>query len=251
VGRLRRRRLAYVTNDYGPTYLYHNRQNGTFEEVGGPSGTGLGPNGQVLRKHGFGDFDNDGWLNILVANGNFSSLLDTLPKQHRFAEPIQLFRNRGNRTFEEMADVARLNAGRLYSRRGTAFGDINNDGRLDAVVFNAGAPPSVFLNETKNANHRVLFRLIGTKSNRSAVGARVRVSTPKLTQIDEVHAGGSYNSTSDTRLHFGLGSEPTMNKIEVFWPSGLRQEFHDIPADAIYEIKEGEPIRKTTRLPVL
>jgi hypothetical protein len=77
------------------------------------------------------------------------------------------------------------------------------------------------------------------------------VSTSKLTPIDEVHAGGSYNSTSDTRLYFGLGSEPTMNKIEVFWPSGLRQEFHDIPADAIYEIKEGEPIRKTTQFPVL
>lgn len=197
---------------------------------------------------GFGDFDNDGWLDILVADGNFSSLLDTLPKQDRFAEPIQLFRNRGNRTFEEIADEAGLNPGRLYSRRGTASGDINNDGNLDVVVFNANAPPSVFLNETKNANHRVLFRLIGAKSNRAAVGARVRVTTSKMLQIDEVHAGGSYNSTDDTRLHFGLGSEPIMNKIEVFWPSGLRQEFQDIPADAIYEIKESEPIRKITQL---
>ena len=297
----------YVTNDYGATYLYHNRQNGTFEEVGGPSGTGLGPDGQgygnmavafgdfdrdgkldmfVTRADnqpaslywnqgdhfldvahdagiasltkarvkwgtGFGDFDNDGWPDILVANGNFSSLLDALPKQDRFAEPMQLFRNRGNSTFEEIADEAGLNAGRLYSRRGTAFGDINNDGNLDVVIFNANAPPSIFLNETKNANHRVLFRLIGTKSNRAAVGARVRVTTSKMTQIDEVHAGGSYNSTSDTRLHFGLGSEPTMNKIEVFWPSRLRQDFRDVPADAIYEIKEGEPIRKITQLPAL
>jgi hypothetical protein len=297
----------YVTNDYGETYLYHNRQNGTFEEVGGPSGTGLGPDGQgygnmavafgdfdrdgkldmfVTRADnqpaslywnqgdhfldvahetgiasltkalvkwgaGFGDFDNDGWPDILVANGNFSSLLDSLPKQDRFAEPMQLFRNRGNSTFEEIADEAGLNAGRLYSRRGTAFGDINNDGKLDVVVFNVNAPPSVFLNETKNANHRVLFRLVGTKSNRAAVGARVRVTTSKMTQIDEVHAGGSYNSTSDTRLHFGLGNEPTMNKIDIFWPSGLRQEFHDVQADAIYEIKEGEPIRKITQLPAL
>ena len=295
----------YVTNDYGATYLYHNRQNGTFEEVGGPSGTGLGPDGQgygnmavafgdfdrdgkldmfVTRADnqpaslywnqgdhfldvaheagiasltkarvkwgtGFGDFDNDGWPDILVANGNFSSLLDSLPKQDRFAEPIQLFRNRGDSSFEEIADEAGLNVGRLYSRRGTAFGDINNDGKLDVVVFNANAPPSVFLNETKNANHRVLFRLVGTKSNRAAIGARVRVTTSKMTQIDEVHGGGSYNSTSDTRLHFGLGSEPTMNKVEIFWPSGLRQEFHDVPADAIYEIKEGEPIRKITQLP--
>ena len=297
----------YVTNDFGRTFLYHNRHNGTFEEVGSPSGTGLGPDGQgygnmagdfgdfdrdgkldlfvtradnqpaslywnqgdyfldIARKAGiasltmapvkwgtgFGDFDNDGWLDILVANGNFSSLLDTLPKQVRFAEPIQLFRNRGNLTFEEVADEAGLNTGRLYSRRGTAFGDINNDGKLDVVVFNANAPPSVFLNETINSNHRVLFRLIGRKSNRLAIGASVRVTTSKMTQIGEVRGGGSYNSTNDTRLHFGLGSEATINKLEVLWPSGLRQEFSEIQADAIYEIKEGEPIRKTTQLPAL
>jgi enediyne biosynthesis protein E4 len=298
----------FVTNDFGWTLLYHNRHNGTFEELGSSSGTGLGPDGEgygnmagafadfdrdgkldlfVTRADnqpaslywnqgddhfvdvaskagiasktlapvkwgaGFGDFDNDGWPDILVAEGNFSSLLDTLPKEVRFAEAIQLFRNRGNMTFEEIADEAGLNAGQLYSRRGTAFGDINNDGKLDVVIFNAGAPPSVFLNETKNANHRVLFRLIGTKSNRAAIGARMRITTPKMTQIDEVHAGGSYNSTDDTRLHFGLGSEATMNKVEVFWPSGLRQEFNDIPADAIYEIKEGEAIRKTTQFPPL
>jgi hypothetical protein len=297
----------YVTNDFGRTYLYHNLHNGSFEEVGSPTGTGLGADGQsygnmaaafgdfdrdgkldifvtradnqpaslywnqgdhfedVARKAGiagptlapvkwgagFGDFDNDGWLDILVANGNFSSLMDTLPKEVRFAEAIQLFRNRGNLTFEEIADQAGLNSGRLYSRRGTAFGDINNDGQLDVVIFNAGAPPSVFLNETRNSNHRVLFRLIGTKSNRGAVGARVTVITSKMTQVDEVHAGGSYNSTSDARLHFGLGSEATINKIQVSWPSGLGQEFKDVSGDAIYEIKEGDPIRKTTQLPPL
>jgi hypothetical protein len=297
----------YVTNDFGRSYLYHNRHNGTFEEVGSPTGTGLGADGQsygnmaavfgdfdrdgkldvfvtradnqpaslywnqgdhfedIARKAGiagptlapvkwgagFGDFDNDGWPDILVANGNFSSLMDTLPKEVRFAETIQLFRNRGDLTFEEVADQAGLNSGQLYSRRGTAFGDINNDGQLDVVIFNAGAPPSVFLNETRNANHRVLFRLIGKKSNRAAIGARVSVTTSKMTQIDEVHAGGSYNSTSDTRLHFGLGSEATLSKIQVFWPSGLRQEFTDIPGDAIYEIKEGESIRKTKQLPAL
>ena len=295
----------YVTNDYGTTFMYHNRQNGTFEDVAMLMGIAVGPEGRgygnmaadfadfdrdgkldlfVTRADdqpaslywnkgdyfldiageagiagptkapvkwgtGFGDFDNDGWPDIIVANGNFSSLLDTLPKEYRFAEPIQLFRNRGNLTFDEIADEAGLNNGLLHSRRGTAFGDIDNDGKLDVVVFNADAPPSVFLNETRNSNHRVLFRLIGTKSNRGAIGARVSVSTTKMTQIDEVHAGGSYNSTNDTRLHFGLGDEPTIKKIEVLWPSGLRQEFSQIPADGIYEIKEGDGIRKISSLP--
>jgi hypothetical protein len=297
----------YVTNDYGPTYMYHNRQNGTFEEVGMATGTAIGPDGRgygnmaadfgdfdrdgkldlfvtradnqpaslylnqgdyfidVARKAGiavpttvpvkwgtgFADFDNDGWPDILVANGNFSSLLDILPKEYKFAEPIQLFRNQGKLTFDDVADKAGLNSGRPYSRRGTAIGDINNDGQLDTVIFNVNSPPSVFLNETKNSNHRVLFRLIGTKSNRGAIGVRVRITTSKMTQIDEVHAGGSYNSTNDTRLHFGLGSEATIEKIEVHWPSGLRQEFSEIPADAIYECKEGEPIRKIAPLPAL
>jgi enediyne biosynthesis protein E4 len=298
----------YVTNDFGPTFMYHNRHDGTFEEVGFLQGTAVAPNGRaygnmaadfgdfdrdgkidllVTRADdqpaslyrnegdyftdiaseagvagptkipvkwggGFSDFDNDGWPDILIANGNFSSLLDTLPKEYKFAEPIQLFRGRGNLTFEDVSDTSGLNSGRLYSRRGTAFGDINNDGKVDLVVFNANAPPSVFLNETTNSNHSVLFRLIGgSKSNRGAIGARMRVITSKMTQIDEVHAGGSYNSTNDTRLHFGLGSEATISKIEVLWPSGLRQEFSHVQADGIYEIKEGEPIRKTAPLPAL
>jgi len=197
---------------------------------------------------GFGDFDNDGWPDILIANGNFSSSMDALPGEARYAEPLQLFRNLGNRTFEDISDSAGLNDLRLQSRRGTAFGDINNDGNLDVVVFNVNGPPSLFINETTNSNHRVLFRLIGTKSNRAAIGARVVVITPTMTQIDEVRAGGSYNSTSDCRLHFGLGKEVTMKKVQVRWPSGFNQEFEELPADAIYEITEGQAIKKKAAL---
>jgi len=294
----------FVTNDSGWNFLYHNKQDGTFEEVGIPSGTGLGPFGQnygnmaadfadfdhdgkldlfvtrfgdqpaglywnrgnqftdiaakakiasptfapVKWGTGFGDFDNDGWPDILVANGNFSSLMDTLPSQARFAEPIQLFRNLGDRTFEEIADNAGLNAPPLHSRRGTAIGDINNDGQLDFVVFNANGPPSLFVNETHNTNHRVLFHLVGTKSNRAAIGARVTITTPTMQQIDEVRAGGSYNSTNDVRLHFGLGPGAVMTKVQVQWPSGLKQEFLDVPGDAIYEITEGKQINRTAAL---
>ena len=122
---------------------------------------------------GFGDFDNDGWPDILIANGNFSSLTDGMETEVRFREPIQLFRNLQGRSFEDVANQAGLNAGPLQSRRGIAFGDINNDGNLDFVVFNVDGPPSLFINETRSANHRVLFRLVGRqKQSHGDRGAR-------------------------------------------------------------------------------
>jgi enediyne biosynthesis protein E4 len=296
----------FVTNDVGANYLYHNQRNGTFEDVGLVSGTGLSVEGRamgnmagdfgdydrdghldlVITRYGFQpmsllrndmangftdvtwasgvgkidyspvrwgagfvDFENNGWLDILVANGNVAPVVETLPHELKYREPLQLFRNKGDRTFEEIGDAAGLNAGPLQSRRGVAFGDINNDGNVDAVVYNVGGPPSLFINQTRNSNHRVLFRLIGTKSNRAAIGARVTVYTSKMTQIDEVRAGGGYLSSNDQRLHFGLGSEVAMKKIDIQWPSGLKEELKNIPGDAIYTIVEGKGISTTVKLP--
>jgi enediyne biosynthesis protein E4 len=134
--------------------------------------------------------------------------MDALSGEARYAEPLQFFRNLGNRTFEDSSNSAGLNDLRLQSCRGAAFGDLNNDGNLDVVVFNANGPPSLFINETQNANHRVLFRLVGTKSNRAAIGARVVVTTAKMIQIDEVRGGVSYNSTNDTRFHSDSAQMP-------------------------------------------
>src|SRR5208337_2792878 len=208
-----------VVTRYGkqPASLYRNDAQG-FTDIATEARIAPLTYAPVKWGVGFGDFDNDGWPDILIANGNFSSLLDGVENEVKYGEPIQLFRNLGNGTFEEIADRAGLNDGPLKSRRGTAFGDVNNDGNLDVIVFNAAAPPSLFLNQTRNANHRVLFRLIGTKSNRAAVGARVTVSTSSMTQIDEVHGGGSYNSTNHTRLHFGLGRDALIIKVKVQWP---------------------------------
>ena len=242
-------RLDLVTTRYSrqPISLYRNDQV-IFTDVAAESGLAQATLAPVKWGVGFGDFDNDGWPDILIANGNFSSQMDKLETEVKYREPLQLFRNLDGRKFEEIADKAGLNNGPLQSRRGTAFGDINNDGNLDVVVFNAAGPPSLFINETHNANHRVLFRLMGTKSNRMAIGARVTVLTGKMAQIDEVRGGGGYNSSNDTRLHFGLGQAATMDKIEVRWPSGLKQEFQNVPADAIYEINEERGLRKLKAL---
>jgi hypothetical protein len=238
-------RLDIFVTRYGnqPASLYWNRGD-QFVDIADKAKIASPTYAPVKWGTGFGDFDNDGWPDIFIANGSFSSLMDTLPNEVRYAEPIQLCRNLGNRTFEEVADASKLNDGPPQSRRGTAFGDFNNDGNLDVAVFNVAMPPSLFMNETANSNHRVLFRLIGTKSNRSAIGARVVVTTQAMTQIDEVRGGGSYNSTNDSRLHFGLGTDLVMNKVEVQWPSGLKQEFRDMTGDALYEVTEGQGIKK-------
>lgn len=295
----------FVTNDMGPNYLYHNKHDGTFEDVGIISGTAVdssglemgnmagdfgdfdrdgkldlvvsrfgsqpislyrnqGPNGfvdivgdaQIARPSfapvkwgiGFADFDNDGWPDVLVANGNVAPKVEEIKNEVPYREKLQLFHNKGGRTFEEIADASGLNDGPLQCRRGSAFGDLNNDGNVDVVVYNVGAPPSVFLNDSKNSSHRVLFRLIGTKSNRSGIGARVTVSTSTMKQIGEVRGGGGYLSSSDQRLHFGLGRDAFMKKVEIEWSSGGTEELQDVAADSTYTITEGKGITNTTKL---
>jgi len=242
--------LDLVTTRYSrqPASLYRNDKN-AFTDIAAQAGLTQPTLASVKWGVGLGDFDNDGWSDILIANGNFSSLMNKLETEVKYREPLQLFRNLGNGHFDDVADKAGLNSGPLQSRRGTAVGDINNDGNLDVVVFNANGPPSLFINQTKNSNHRVLFRLVGSKSNRMGIGARITVFTGSVEQIGEVRGGQGYNSSNDTRLHFGLGHAATMSKIEVRWPSGTKQEFHDVPADAIYEIGEERGLRKLMTLP--
>ncbi|MFP5227841.1 MAG: CRTAC1 family protein [Acidobacteriota bacterium] len=242
-------RLDLVTTRYRqqPISLYRN-DGVVFTDVAAAAGLATDTVAPVKWGIGFGDFDDDGWPEILIANGNFSSLTDRLPSEVKFREPLQLFRNIDGQSFRDIAKDAGLNAGSLRSRRGLAFGDINNDGKLDFVAFNVNAPPSLFLNESRTGNHHVLFRLVGSRSNRMAIGARVTVSAEGMRQTDEIRAGGGYNSCNDSRLHFGLGQAHFMSTIEVSWPSGLHQTFENVPADATYEIHEGEGIRRIASL---
>ncbi len=199
-------KLDLLTTRYSrqPVSLYRN-DGAVFTDIAAESGLAQPTLAPVKWGPGFADFDNDGWPDILIASGNFSSLMDKLETEVKYGEPLQLFRNIDDRRFEDVASQSGLNNGPLRSRRGTAIGDIDNDGNLDIVVFNAAGPPSLFLNETRNTNHRVLFRLVGTRSNRMGIGARVTVTAGAAEQIDEVRGGGGYNSSNDTRLHFGLG----------------------------------------------
>ncbi len=296
----------YVANDAGPNFLYHNKHNGTFEEIGLLSGVALSADGQELGSMGvdFGDydhdgrldilvtnfadqpddlyhnlgaqgftdmgwasriaqinfpfvkwgtgladFDNSGWLDAFIANGHVYPQVDAVPGGVAYRQPLQLFANQHDGTFADVSAASGLAQIPPGSWRGAAFGDINNDGNVDVVLLNIGEPPSLLLNHVRNKNHRVLFNLIGTKSNRAAIGARITVQSGNLAQLNEVRGGGSYLSQNDLRLHFGLGTEDKMSAVEISWPSGKKEVLHDLAADFIYTIVEGEGIRQRTALP--
>lgn len=228
--------------------LHHNNGPDGFADMTWVAQTGKPTFRLVKWGIGFNDFDNDGLDDIAVAAGHIYTAIDTLPGEPGYKEPFVLFRNNG-KTFDDLSASSGLNDEPLQSRRGIAFGDINNDGQIDMVVFNQNQPPSVFLNDTKNTNHRVLFKLEGTQSNRAAIGAVVKVTAGGITQMDEVKGGNSYISQSDLRLHFGLGKEAKMSKVEILWPSGKKEELKDVDADKIYTIVEGAGIKATINLP--
>jgi hypothetical protein len=187
--------------------------------------------------------ENDGWLDVFVANGHVYPQMDGVKGSAGYAEPMLLHRNLRNGTFEDVSGEAGLADLPLESRRGAAFGDIANDGNIDIVVLNVGRPPSLLLNTNQAANHRVLFQLQGTVSNRAAIGARVTIQAGGMTQFDEVRGGGSYLSQNDLRLHFGLGASTTIEAVEVRWPNGMKETFKNLSADRIYKVVEGQGIR--------
>jgi len=228
--------------------LYHNQSTG-FEDVAMPSRLGQPSLPYLGWGTSFFDMDNDGWVDLFVACGHVYPQMDNVKGSAAYTEPLLLHRNLHNGTFEEVSKAAGLADMPLKSRRGAAFGDIANNGNVDIVVLNVGQPPSFLLNTNQSANHRVTFRLVGTKSNRAAIGARVTIHSGGMMQFDEVRGGGSYLSQNDLRVHFGLGGAGKVDSVEVRWPTGKIETFKEVSADKIYTIVEGEGIKEASPLP--
>jgi hypothetical protein len=161
---------------------------------------------------------------------------------------MQMFRNNHDGTFEDISKASGVFDRPPESRRGAAFGDVYNDGNMDILVLNIGEAPSLLINKPRNSNHRVAFHLIGTKSNRAAIGARVTIHSSGVMQFNEVRSGGSYLSQNDLRPHFGLGGADKMETVEVSWPSGKTELQRDLSSDFIYTLTEGHGI--TARVPM-
>lgn len=286
-----------VANDSMEEFLYHNKGNGTFEEVGLLTGVAVDGNGQTyagmgidfadynndglpdlvisnlanqqyalyknngdgsftyasyitgfapmtLKHSGWGlrffDYDNDGWKDLLIAQGHDLENIQTNYPDLRYREPLMLVRNTG----KGFVDVSKQ-SGEVFHQawvgRGLAIGDIDNDGREDAVVTTNNGQAYILHNETPTRNHWLTLKLVGHRSNRDAIGAEVRLTTAKGLQFATVSTAGSYLSSSDKRVHFGLGSETSAQSIEIRWPSGIVQVLADVPADQILQVEEKPP----------
>jgi enediyne biosynthesis protein E4 len=284
---------VFVANDSVPEFLYHNRDNGTFEEVGlaadvgvdddGATYAGMGVDfadynndglpdlvvtnlanqryalyqnnghggftyitnasgvGRMSAAHsGWGvrfiDYDNDGWKDLLIAQGHVMDTIELTFPQLRYRETMLLARNTGN-GFVDVSAVSGSVMNERWAARGMAIGDIDNDGRLDAIVTTNDGPVYVLHNECAAQNHWLILSLVGKKSNRDGIGAQVEVVTAKGRQSATVSTAGSYLSSSDKRVHFGLGTE-AVAQIEIRWPSGIVQTLSNVRADQILQVDE-------------
>ncbi len=284
----------FVANDSMVEFLYHNKGDGTFEEVGllsqvavdgdGRTYAGMGVDfadynndgwpdlfitdlanqryalyqnnrdasftyssfstglGRITMLHSgwgarFFDYDNDGWKDLIVAQGHDLDTVEINYPNLRYKEPMLLLRNTGS-GFVDVSAQSGAVFQQAWIGRGLATGDLDNDGRVDVVVSTNDGPAHILRNETPTQNHWLTLNLVGHKSNRDAIGAEVKLTTAKSSQFATVTTAGSYLSSSDKRVHFGLGSEATAQSIEIRWPSGILQKLSNIRADQILQIDE-------------
>ena len=284
----------FVANDSVLEFLYHNKGDGTFEEVGLPEAVAVDGDGRTFAGMGvdfsdynndgwpdlivtnlanqryalymntgeggftyasqmtgisrmtmthsgwgvrFLDYDNDGWKDLLIAQGHDLDTIELTFPNLRYREPMLIAHNNG-KGFTDVSKESGEPFSQPWAARGLAIGDIDNDGRIDAVVTTNDGPVHVLRNETATQNHWILLKLVGHKSNRDAIGAQVKVTTKDGSQYQTVTTASSYLSSSDKRVHFGLGKENTIENIEIRWPSGVTQVLNNVRADRVLQIDE-------------
>ena len=219
--------------------LYRNNGDGTFDDV--TFAAGLGLNTKYLGwGTNFLDFDNDGWPDLLVANGHVYPEVDKQNLGSSYQEPKILYHNNGAGKFVDISDSAGPGITTPHASRGSAVGDLWNDGRMSAVISNMNGAPSLLVNQVRSPNHWIGIRTVGTKSNRDGIGARISVKAGARTLVDEVRSGSSYASNSDMRAHFGLGAAAKIDWVQIRWPSGLVERFENLPVDQIHTLQEGD-----------
>jgi hypothetical protein len=244
------------TNFAGDTpSLYHNLGGANFEDT--TFTAGLGAHTQYLGWGcGFFDFDNDGWADILICNGHVYPEVEQLKTEAGYVQRKLLYRNLRNGKFEEVTDMAGPGVTTPVAGRGCAFGDFDNDGDIDMVVNTVNGPPQLLRCDSSSGNNWIKVKAIGTKSNRSGIGARVtciatfRGETKPHRQIDEVRSGGGYFSQGDLRVHFGLGKANKVDVLEIRWPSGQVDTMKDVAVNQVVFVKEGAGIVRTGKFPV-
>ncbi len=217
--------------------LYKNDGKGNFDDVTTAAHLGVETR-YTCWGTGMADFDNDGVPDIFVVTGSVYPGVQRQLPQYLDKSPRLLFRNLGNGTFEELGAEAGPGIVEAHSSRGCAFGDFDNDGDVDILIVNMNEPPSLLRNDLRGTHHWLKVKLVGTKSNRSAIGARVLVRYGKKVQTQGVVSQSSFYSAPDSRLHFGLGAEKTAD-IEIHWPNGQAQKLAGVAADQLVTIEEG------------
>jgi hypothetical protein len=235
-------RLDLYISDFQKSsdHVWHNDGKGSFEEVSDQVGITIPTYNVLSFGGGFFDYDNDGWLDLLIANGHVYPEVEQSAQKAAYKQINSLFHNDGKGKFVEVTKSSGDGFQTPYVGRGAAFADFDNDGNVDVVVADNGDPPLLLHNGGATGNHFVNFKLVGTKSNRDAMGARIRIHAGSLSEIREIYGGGSYLSQSDLRANFGLGSAALVESVEISWPSGQKQTFKNVEAGKFYLIEEGK-----------
>lgn len=228
--------------------LYRNDGNWEFSEVSFSSGLALSALPWVKWGTAFVDLDNDGWLDLITVSGHVYPQMDQVTSDPGYRQPKLLSMNQGDGTFCDASDEAGPALKEKRVSRGLAVADLFNDGNMDVVINDLDGSPMILRNKGIPGRHWVSFELAGTKSNRLALNARIKIVAGGMTQTDEIHSGGSYLSQSDLRVHFGLGSAEKIDSVEIHWPSGAVDHVGSLAADHFYSVLEGKGIVPPERI---